>query len=134
MYSCIILYSISTFDDILWIYHPKIILRVASQLVYCAFLCGSWNGHQEQVAGSNHPIIQARDPKQCGGAKGFCRGHGDGDDDDDDDDDDGDGDGDGDGDDDKDEDENEDEDEEDDEDGDGDDMMRWMLRTRKMMM
>ena len=32
-------------------------------------------------------IIPARDSKQCGGAKGYCRGHGDDDDDDDDDDD-----------------------------------------------
>ena len=73
--------------------------------------------------------------EDCGGAKGYCRGHGDDDDDDDDDGGGGGGDGDGDGDSDDAKDEDDDEDEDEDEDGDGDDdMMRCMLRTRRKMM
>ena len=114
-----------------------------------------WNSPGHPGKPRKKQIIPPRDPKQCGGARGYCRIGGDDDDDDDDerdgendededeeeeeedvDDDDED-----DEDDDRDEDEDEDQDEdgeeeEDDEDGDGDhDMMRWMLRTmRKMMM
>ena len=120
-----------------------------------------WSSHRQKILqirigwntqfriGVLQKNIPARDPKQCWGPKGYCRGHG-ADDDDDDDDDDGDGevpDGDNDDDDDDDDDdeeeedsdddndEDEDGDEEDDEDGDGDDdMMRWMLRMRRKMM
>ena len=115
-----------------------------------------WSSHRQKILqirigwntqfriGVLQKNIPARDPKQCWGPKGYCRGHGA----DDDDDDDGDGevpDGDNDDDDDDDDeeeedsdddnDEDEDGDEEDDEDGDGDDdMMRWMLRMRRKMM